>query len=207
METGVNGADRPAAPRSSGGGCRDPRNARGGHSRTEVVYYVAASLDGLIATPDGAVEWLSEFEDGDEDYGYADFLGEVDAVVMGRRTFEQSLTFGPWPYAGKLGWVFAHGEVPGLPDGVERTSLSPREFVSQLDDAGVQRAWLVGGGELAGSFHEAGLIDRYIVSLMPVVLGAGVRLLGQNGSLARLEVDALRRFGDVVQITYRRARS
>lgn len=171
---------------------------------TEVVYYVAASLDGLIATPDGSVEWLAEFEGRDEDYGYAEFLAGVDAVMMGRRTFEQSLTFGPWPYADKSGWVFAQGELRGLPEGVERTTLPPMEFVSRLDGAGVRRAWLVGGGALAGSFHEAGMIDRYIVSLMPVVLGAGVRLLGENGSPARLELESVRPIDDVVQITYRR---
>ena len=66
----------------------------------EVVYYVAASLDGYIATPDGGVEWLAPFEGTGEDYGYAKFYTSVDAVLLGRKTFEKSLSFGEWPYPG-----------------------------------------------------------------------------------------------------------
>lgn len=168
---------------------------------TEVVYYVAASLDGFIATADGGVDWLSEFE-GEEDYGYAEFLSGIDALLLGRTTYEQVLTFGEWPYAGKPTWVFSHRELPGAPEGVTVTSLAPAEVVSGMQAQGVGRAWLVGGGELAGSMARAGLITRYIVSVMPVLLGQGVPLLGQGGAGARLRLVSSERYGEVLQKTY-----
>ncbi len=65
---------------------------------TEVVYYVAMSLDGCIATADGGVEWLAPFESGGEDRGYVDFYSSIDSLLMGSRTYEQILSFGDWPY-------------------------------------------------------------------------------------------------------------
>jgi hypothetical protein len=67
----------------------------------EIVYYVAASLDGYIATTEGKVDWLSAFEGTEEDYGYAEFYSTVDALLLGSRTYEQILAFGEWPYSGK----------------------------------------------------------------------------------------------------------
>ena len=77
-----------------------------------VLYYVAASLDGYIATHDGGVEWLSPFEGTGEDYGFAQFYASVDALLLGSRTYEQSLTFRVWPYPGKLCWVFSQRPLP-----------------------------------------------------------------------------------------------
>lgn len=167
----------------------------------EIIYYVAASLDGFIATADGGVEWLSESE-GAEDYGYAEFLSGVDALLIGRTTYEQMLTFGEWPYSGKPAWVFSHRDLPGAPDGVTVTPLAPSDVVAHIDTSGTNRVWLVGGGELAGSLARAGLITCYIVSVMPVLLGDGVRLLGSKGASELLRLESTVRFGDVVQNTY-----
>lgn len=73
-------------------------------AQIEIVYYVAASLDGFIATPDGGIEWLKPFEGGEEDYGYGAFYASVEAVLLGRVTYEKSLEFPEWPYAGKPYW-------------------------------------------------------------------------------------------------------
>jgi dihydrofolate reductase len=169
----------------------------------EVIFYVASSLDGFIATPDGSVAWLSEFEAGDEDYGYSDFYASVDAVLLGSRTYEQALTFGAWPYVGKPSWVFSRRGYPRTPADVTVTAASPRDVVSELDARGIRRAWLVGGGAIASSFREAGLITGYIVSVMPVILGGGVALFGGPGATERLELAGSRVFDDgVVQLTY-----
>ena len=73
-----------------------------------IIYYVAASLDGFIATPDGGVDWLMPFQQSGEDYGWMDFVASVDAVLAGSRTYEQSLTFGGSPGMGKPCWVFSN---------------------------------------------------------------------------------------------------
>jgi dihydrofolate reductase len=153
----------------------------------EIVYYVAASLDGFIATPDGRVEWLAPFEASGDDYGYAAFLASVDVLLLGRTTYEQVLTFGPWPYAGKLSMVFSRR--PLAPEaGVTLTARSPVDVAAELDARNLRRAWLVGGGALAASFRAAALITEYIVSVMPVVLGGGVPLFAADGPQERLRL-------------------
>ena len=67
----------------------------------EIVYYVATSIDGYIASPDGSVEWLSPYEGKGEDYGYTEFYDSVDGVLLGSRTYEKALSFGAWPYSDK----------------------------------------------------------------------------------------------------------
>ncbi len=171
---------------------------------TEIIYYVAASLDGYIATPDGGVGWLSEFEGGDTDYGYADFLASLDAVLIGRRTYEQVLTFGSWPYTGKPCWVFSHAELaPAAPE-VTITSAAPREVAAEMAARGLHRAWMVGGAELAAAFRAAGLITEYHVAIMPVILGGGIPLFGAPGPIDRLELmDSTPYPNGVVMLWYR----
>ncbi len=171
----------------------------------EVVYYVAASLDGYIATSDGGIEWLSPFEGKGEDYGYAAFYASIDAVLLGRRTYAQCLTFGEWPYPGKPCWVFSHGRIKINEPGVTLTNQDPHQMVSELHARKLQRAWLVGGGELAGSFRREGFISEYIVSVVPVILGAGIPLFasGRPQEVLRLvETNAYR--SGIVQLRYLR---
>ena len=168
----------------------------------QVVYYVAASLDGFIATTDGSVEWLEPFEGSGEDYGYADFLAGVDGLLLGSRTYEQSLTFGQWPYAAKPAWIFSHRPI-GAVQGVAVTDRTPAEVVAGAADRGLRRLWLVGGASLAASFRSAGLITEYVVSVMPVVLGGGIPLFAGPGPRERLRLLDTTRYGDgVVQLRY-----
>jgi uncharacterized protein YhfF/dihydrofolate reductase len=144
----------------------------------EVVYYVAASLDGYIATPDGGIAWLAPFEAAGEDYGYPAFYASLDALLLGSRTYEQTLTFDPWPYSGKPCWVFSRRALaPARPE-VTVTARSPRVVVAELEARGIRRAWLVGGGQLAAAFRAEALITEYIVAIIPVILGAGIPLFG-----------------------------
>ena len=176
--------------------------------RPEVVYYAAASLDGFIATPDGSVEWLEPFEASGEDYGYAEFLASIDALVMGSRTYEQALTFGPWPYAEKPAVVLSGRSLPAVAPSVIVADAAPPDAVDLLAaNEGVRRIWLVGGGAVAGAFQTAELIDEYVVSIMPVLLGGGVGLLGGKGSMGRVLLTSSRTYADgVVQNAYRAAR-
>lgn len=169
----------------------------------KIVYYVAASADGFIATPDGGVEWLERFEAADTDYGYAAFYSAIDGVILGSRTYEQALTFGGWPYAGMPTVVLSSRDLGDPPTGVSVVDEPPGAVVRRFGEMGAARVWLVGGGEVAGSFARAGLIDEYIVSFMPVLLGDGIPLMGKRGAAASLRLAELQRFDDVVQCTYR----
>jgi dihydrofolate reductase len=171
----------------------------------EVIYYVAASLDARIATPDGGVDWLAPFESADEDYGYAEFYASIDAVLLGSRTYQQSLAFSEWPYPGRPSWVLSQRRLRPARRDVSVTARSPREVVAELQARGHRRAWLVGGGKLAASFRFEGLITEYVVSLVPVILGAGIPLFASPGPKENLTLVESKSYPNgLFQLRYRR---
>ena len=169
-----------------------------------ITYYVAASLDGYIADAGGGVGWLPE---GDaSDYGYDDFYAGVDALAMGRRTYDQVLEFGQWPYAGKPAYVFTSHPPDENPYGLEFVGGSPAEFVDSVASRYSGAVWLVGGANLAEQFRSAGLIDEYVVHLIPVILGRGIPLFGGDAPPTALRLDATETYADgVVMLRYRPA--
>lgn len=173
-------------------------------SAPEIVYYVAASLDGYIAGPSGEVDWLSQVDRPGEDYGYAEFYASVDALLMGSKTYEFCLDF-EWPYPGKHTWVFSRRNLQSNRPDVTITSAPPNEIVRVLQERGCKRVWLVGGGVLAAAFQAEHLISEYIVSIIPVVLGEGLQLLAPSGTEAPLTlVDSKVYESGLVQLRYLR---
>ncbi|MFT4172787.1 MAG: dihydrofolate reductase family protein [Rhodocyclaceae bacterium] len=173
--------------------------------KTLLTYYVATSLDGFIATPDGGVDWLAPFEGGGEDYGYAAFYGGIDAVVMGSGTYRVSLGFGQWPHADRPVWVMSSRELDTPAADVTVTPLSPPELMAELAGQGMAHVWLVGGGLVAADFRQHGLIDEYVVSIIPVLLGTGIPLVGHSGEQEQLELVESRTYpSGIVQLRYRR---
>lgn len=169
----------------------------------QVIYYVAASLDGYIAISDGGLEWLAPFEAKGEDYGYAEFYDSIDAVLLGSRTYEKSLTFGAWPFPGKPSWVFSRRQIAAAEPDVIITPNPPDQVMAELEERGVRRAWLVGGGALAASFRDHRLITEYIVSIIPVILGDGIPLFASSGEREYLQLAGSRTYPNgVVQLRY-----
>lgn len=140
----------------------------------EVVLYIAHSLDGFIADRVGELGWLKPFVG--YDFGYDAFYSRVDAVVMGRRTYQECRKFSIWPYAGRSAVVMTKGP-PLDGDGFavfdDRT---PAEIVIDLERAGRRRIWLIGGGGPARAFLDARLLKRLILFQIPVILGGGTPL-------------------------------
>jgi len=149
-------------------------------------YYTASSLDGFIATDDHSLEWL--FPLGDiNDTGYPAFIQGVGALAMGSSTYEWMLRHvvkpgakdqGPWPYSQPT-WVFSSRELPAVPSAAihfVRGDVRPVHASMKLA-AGGKNIWLVGGGDLVGQFHDAGLLDEIIVQVGSVTLGSGKPLL------------------------------
>jgi dihydrofolate reductase len=161
----------------------------------EIIYYVATSLDGFIATPDGGIEWLKPFEGTGEDYGYGEFYASIEAVLLGRATYEQCLQFPEWPYAAKPYWVFSR-----------QSGNTPASVVAEMKARGLRRAWLVGGGKLAAAFRADRLITEHIVSIVPVILGAGIALFDGPGPMQPLTLVSSRAYASgIVQLRYRAA--
>lgn len=141
----------------------------------EIILYTACSLDGFIAPEDGTLDWLErpEFRLESEDFGYASLLNGTEVLVMGRTTYDQVAAFGQWPYPEKRVVVFSHREIAHVPEGVSTTSQAPEEWLKNVQAGLSGNIWLVGGGLLNRGFWEADLVDRLIVTFLPVVLGAG----------------------------------
>ena len=137
--------------------------------------FIATSLDGFIARPDGGIDWLTSIESAGEgeDYGYAEFMKRVDFLVMGRNTFDLVRGFEPWPY-GKTRLVVlssGHVDIPEQMSGtVEAMSASPEEVVRILEERGARQLYIDGGKTIQG-FLEKGLIDEMIITRIPILIG------------------------------------
>ena len=171
---------------------------------TLTQYYTATSLDGFIADPDNSLDWLFT---RDQDRGgllnYDEFIAEVGALAMGSTTYEWIIdhefadkdpTEWKWPYD-IPGWVFTHRQLRVVPDArVAFTSANVATVHAEMvAAAGGRNVWIVGGGDLAGQFADAGLLDEVIVYIAPVTLGAGAPLLPRR---IELRLDELARNGD-----------
>lgn len=139
--------------------------------------FIATSLDGFIARANGDLDWLPA--GGGEPHGYDEFMATVDALVIGRKTFETVLTFATWPYGAKPVFVLSTRTLAPVPPGavVERMSGTPDEIVSQLAARGLGHVY-VDGGITIQRFLQAGLIQRLIITRIPVLIGTGIPLFG-----------------------------
>jgi dihydrofolate reductase len=168
-------------------------------ARPRCSVYIASSLDGFIARPDGGLDWLSSFEQSGEDYGYKAFFGSVDALVIGRKTYDVVLGFEKWPYEDKRCIVVTHVP-PSAKHGETFHSGPPDALLDRLGAEGVRRVY-VDGGVLIRSFLDADLVDDITLSVIPVLLGEGIPLFG--GVERRLKFASSRSFpSGLVQLCY-----
>ncbi|MBK8228504.1 MAG: dihydrofolate reductase [Flavobacteriales bacterium] len=176
---------------------------------TTCSVFCGLSLDGFIARPDGALDFLEG--DGTAelgDHGYEAFVSGIDAIVMGRRTFEVVLGFGQWPYTKKV-FVLSSGavdlaRVKERGADAELLNATPEEVVRQLAARGYEHLYIDGGGTVQ-RFLRAGLIDRLIVTQVPVLIGKGIPLFGPLEKDLRWKLVTSRSFpGGLVQSEYAR---
>lgn len=162
------------------------------------------SLDGCIARHDGGLDFLAIVERQGEDYGYKAFADSVDAIAMGRNTWEVVRAFPAWPFHGKR--VVVATRRPGdATHGEELTDEAPAALLSRLHREGVRRLY-VDGGKLVSSCLAAGVLDELTVSVVPIVLGEGARLFSPGVGEHRLVRTAVRAYDSgLVQLVYRRA--
>jgi dihydrofolate reductase len=170
--------------------------------RPQCSGYIATSLDGFIARPDGSIDWLSVVEHPGEDYGYKRFFDSIDIIVMGRKTYETALGFPSWPYAGKRCIVLTHAP-PASRHGEAFDSGDLAALAERLAADASKRIY-VDGGSVLSQFLAIGLLDDLTVSIVPVLLGDGVRLTQTLGLDVRLQLVASRAFeSGLVQLEYR----
>lgn len=179
-----------------------------GQAKSECSVFVGVSLDGFIARPNGELDWLMGEGGGDSaEYGYNEFIADIDAIVMGRKTFDKVLTFGKWYYGAKRVVVLTNRPIDlsvarACGGVVEVMAGSPAEILSKLAVSGARRLY-VDGGVTIQQFLRAGLIQRLIISRLPVLIGAGIPLFGSLSSDIRLNHIATRTYqGGMVQSEY-----
>lgn len=170
----------------------------------QTILYIAASVDGYIAGPNGEIDWLSMVDRDGEDYGYYQFYDSVDAIVSGSKTYDLANSFGEWPYPGKPTFVFTRRSLKSKRDDVFFLSEPVDSAMEKIKAQGFQRVWLLGGGELVRSFLQHKLIDEYIISVIPIILGAGISLFPPATPEQQLELVSSRHYeSGLVQVHYR----
>lgn len=165
--------------------------------------FIGTSVDGFIARTNGELDFLPP--GGGEPHGYAEFMETVDALVIGRKTYETVLAFDTWPYGEKPVFVLTTGTLALSPVGavVEHMSGEPAEIALRLDARGVNHVY-VDGGITIQRFLRAGLIQRLIITRVPVLIGDGIPLFGSLLRDVRLEHIATRHYpSGLVQTEYR----
>lgn len=139
----------------------------------KVVLGLGISLDGYIARPNGAVDFLFM----PKDYSMAPFFRTIDAAIMGRKTYDVALKMGgSFGDTSMANYVFSRSKPPGKRHGVVFVNQSPAAFIRQLRKSPGKNIWLMGGGELARDFLKADLVDELYLGIVPVVLGRGIPL-------------------------------
>ncbi|AKG23537.1 dihydrofolate reductase family protein [Calothrix sp. 336/3] len=165
---------------------------------SKITLFIASSLDGFIARENGEIDWLFT----DADYGYTEFYDSIDTIMMGRKTYEQILTFPEYPYPGKTAYVFHRSpHLYNHPD-VIFINQNLLDFVPNIipNSKGI---WLVGGGEIFHEFLKLNLIDEIILSIHPIILGTGIRLFLNSPDQINLKLNASQKYDSgLVQIHY-----
>lgn len=169
-----------------------------------ISVFIGTSVDGFIARADDSLDFLPE--GGGEPHGYDEFIASVDVIVIGRKTFEKVLTLGPWHYGSKRVVVLSNrpvdlsAAVGGI---VEQMAGSPADIVARLAASGASHIY-VDGGITIQRFLRAGLIQRLIITRVPVLIGEGVPLFGAlPNDIALRHVETQHYAGGLVKTEYR----
>jgi dihydrofolate reductase len=171
------------------------------------IVYIAQSLDGYIAKPDGDIDWLSDFPNPEgSDYGYASFMACIDAIVMGRNTFEKVKEFEPWPYE-KPVFVLSrslHSIPKRLKGKVSIRKANLPDLLSSLHRKGYCNLY-IDGGKTIQSFLELDLIDEMTITTVPILLGKGIPLFGSLNQMMKFKHERTQSFDNgLVMSTYKK---
>jgi len=169
----------------------------------KIVLFIATSLDGYIAMENGDIDWLNDVQ-GDGDNGFTEFYKTIDTIVMGKTTYDHVLTLTEdFPHADKKCYVFSTSR-SGNDKYVEIVMGDVVNFTTKLQDQRGGSIWLVGGSELLDQFLKANLVDEFIITVAPIVLGKGIPLFKKDNPQLILSLKGSRQFGEFVQLHYGR---
>ena len=176
---------------------------------SKTVLYIATSLDGYIARPDGNLDWLTSIPNPQTgDYGYAELLNSIGTIIMGRRTYDEVIGFGvEWPYVGLDSFVVTTNKDLKIqsPDTCVLTE-EITDFVTDLRKKTEKDIWLVGGGKLITTFINNDLLDKMIITVIPKIIGEGLPLFAGKPKETNWRLMEAKSFNTgVVILTYEKA--
>lgn len=209
------------------------------NNERKVILYIAQSLDGYIAKVNGDVSWLiGEGEEIVEDYGYENFLEQIDTVVMGRKTYEQvinELSPEKWPYEGKESYIFTKSKIDeealiedslrekskdiifvneelnhfynkekDYNSSIKFTNEDIVKFIENIKRNEGKNIWIVGGCEFIDNLMKKNLIDEYIITTIPILLGRGIPLFKNNNPEVKLKLEDVKTFDGIIMSSYSR---
>lgn len=170
-----------------------------------VVLFIAMSLDGYIADANGRVDWL-EGQNKDEETidTYSIFIKDVDTVIMGWNTYHQIVTeLSPaeWVYDDLISYVITHREMPST-DKITFTEKNPCDVVNELKLEQGRDIWICGGADIIQQLIKADLIDKYYISVIPTILGSGIRLFGTIPEELKLKSVRTQTYNGITDLVY-----
>ncbi len=171
-----------------------------------VVLFIAMSLDGYIAAPDGNIDWLGgEKADGDNATSYERFIAGVSDVIMGYTTYRQLTTeLMPvsWPYSAQKTHVLTHRALEAGKEGVSFTGESVESLIGRLKQEPGGEIWICGGASVVNQVLRAGLIDRYHINVIPTIRGGGIRLFDVLETPIPLKLISTEHYNGIVDLVY-----
>jgi len=172
--------------------------------KRKIVVNIAMSADGYVARSDGSLEWLTKRSAPKSFYGLPKFSRSIDAKILGRKTFDLSLQMGASFSVNDVHYVFSRRPAPAsVPAGVQFVTESISAFAERLRKQAGKNIWMMGGGEIIGSFLDEHVIDEFIITVVPTFIGEGIPLIAPRHREVALRLLSLRRFSDgVVQFHY-----
>ena len=160
----------------------------------KVVLYISMSLDGYIATMDNELDFLSIVQKEGEDYGYSDFINSVDSVIIGRKTYEKVIEMGyEYPHTDKDVYIITRTTRPSIGT-FQFYSGDLAQLVNKLKKQSGKNIYCDGGSEIVNELMRANLIDEYIISIIPVLLGDGIKLFKDGRPELKLELISAKKF-------------
>ena len=170
----------------------------------KIIVYIATSADGFIARKDGSVDWLNRPRTAG-DYGMTEFYKAIDTILLGRKTYDVALTFGekaPWDPKVK-NYVFTHNPPSSHDPRLEFVTEPVDTFAPRLREQKGKDIWMMGGGEIIGSFLDAGEMDEFIIHVIPTFIGEGIPLIEPRHRNVQLELLSTHAYSDgVVKLHY-----
>lgn len=171
----------------------------------KVILYISQSLDGFIADSGGGVDWIMGNDDKyDGDYGYRDFIKNIDTVILGANTYKQirrELSPNEWVYKDLQSYVLTKEKLENIP-GVKYANMDIRKLIDGLQKENGKAIWICGGASLVNQCVKEDLIDEYQITTVPVILGGGMRLFEENHRKIRLKLTSMKEENGLITSVY-----